>query len=188
MIKIGLQSDDRKQRAWREPGDQNRLNIPLEIALCQEGSVMFWRGIMHNRRTPLIPIRENITSRVYIDTVIRPIILSLCNELGINFIFMEDNARPHRARTVKRVHDEEKFAKLPWPTNSPDQNLIENLWDHLSGAVHRRIYPPEYRDELIIALLEKGNNISQELINRLIMSMHRHVNLLVSRRGGHTDY
>lgn len=186
--RIGLQSDDRRQRVWREPGRQQRLNFPREVAPYLGGTVMFWGGIMHNRRTPLIPIRENMTSRVYIDTIIMPIILPLRNELGVNFILMDDNARPHRARTVDRILEEGQVNRLPWTANSPDQNPIENLWDHLSRAVHRRINPPENQNDLIVAVLEEWNNIPQDMINHLIASMHRRVNLLVNRGGGHTDY
>lgn len=68
---------------------------------------MFWGGIVFNRRTPLIPINQNMTSQVYIESVIRPIIYPLRDELGDNFIFMDDNARPHRARTVQEVLERE---------------------------------------------------------------------------------
>lgn len=186
--RIGLQSDDRRQRVWREPGRQQRLNFYREVAAYEGGTVMFWGGIMHNRRTPLIPIRQNMTSQVYIDNVITPIISPLRNELGEHFIFMDDNARPHRAITVQRILEQRHITRLPWPANSPDQNPIENMWDFVSRAVHRRINAPQNVDELIVAAVEEWNNIPQETINRLIVSMNRRVNMLLNRRGGHTDY
>lgn len=186
--RIGLQSDDRRQRVWREPGRHQRLNFPREVAPYQGGTVMFWGGIMFNRRTPLLPIRQNMTSRVYMETVIRPIIYPLRNELGENFIFMDDNARPHRARTVQEALEQGHITRLPWPANSPDQNPIENMWDFVSRALRNRINAPQNEDELIAAAVQEWNNISQETINRLVVSMHSRVNMLLNRRGGHTDY
>lgn len=36
-------------------------------------------------------------SQIYVENVISPIIYPLRHEIGENFIFMDDNARPHRA-------------------------------------------------------------------------------------------
>lgn len=149
---------------------------------------MFWGGIVFNRRTPLIPINQNMTSQVYIESVIRPIIYPLRDELGDNFIFMDDNARPHRARTVQEVLEQGDITRLDWPANTPDMNPIENMWDFVSRAIHKRMNPPQNAEELAAAAVEEWNNIPQEIINRLIVSMHRRVNMLLINRGGHSDY
>lgn len=186
--RIGLHSDDNRQRVWREPGRQGRLNCPREVAPYRGGTVMFWGGIMFNRRTPLIAIPQNMTSRVYIESVIRPIIYPLRNNLGENFIFMDDNARPHRARTVHEALEQGHISRLDWPANSPDMNPIENMWDFVSRAVRNRNNSPQNGEELVAAAEEEWNNIPQETINRLIVSMHTRVNMLLRNRGGYTDY
>jgi transposase len=37
-------------------------------------------------------------------------------------VFMDDNARPHRARVVTDYLRDESITTLPWPTRSPDLN------------------------------------------------------------------
>lgn len=67
-------------------------------------------------------------------------------------------------------------------------NPIENMWDFVSRAIHKRMNPPQNAEELAAAAVEEWNNIPQEIINRLIVSMHRRVNMLLINRGGHSDY
>lgn len=67
-------------------------------------------------------------------------------------------------------------------------NPIENMWDFVSRAIHNRISSPQNAEELVAAAVEEFNNIPQETIHRLIVSMHTHVNMVLRNRGGHTDY
>ncbi|KFM73360.1 Transposable element Tc1 transposase, partial [Stegodyphus mimosarum] len=64
---------------------------------------------------------------------------------GPNFLFMDDNARPHRANLVDEFLESEDIKRIPWPPNSPDLNPIENLWDYLGRAI-ARIHPPPRDD------------------------------------------
>lgn len=186
--RIGLVSDSRRQRVWREPGGAERLVFCRETLPYQGGTVMFWGGIMHNRRTPLIPIRQNITGDLYVENIIIPIVYPLRNEIGENFIFQDDNARPHRTRRVQVALDEGNIERMIWPANSPDMNPVEQMWDYVKRAILKRNNPPQTTRDLILAAQEEWNNITQETINNLINSMNRRVTALLHSRGGHTNY
>ncbi|CAH1987269.1 unnamed protein product [Acanthoscelides obtectus] len=153
-VRFGLVSDDRRIRVWRELGHQQRLNLAREVVLYQVGSIMFWRGIMFNHRSPLILIQGEMTAEMYEENVIQLIIQPLRNEFGNNFIFMDDNARPHRARRVQRALERGQIVRLSWPANSSDMNPIANIWDTLARAVRIRINPPTTLNELAAAVNE----------------------------------
>nr|CAH7747550.1 unnamed protein product [Callosobruchus chinensis] len=62
---------------------------------------MFWGGIRFNGRTQLIHIPGTMMSAYYLQHIINAIVQSLRNEIGDQFIFMDDNARPHRTKPWK---------------------------------------------------------------------------------------
>ena len=56
---------------------------------------------------------------------------------GADGIFQQDNAACHMARNVQHWLEEhgQDLQVLPCPTNSPDLNPTEHLWDHLDLSV-----------------------------------------------------
>jgi transposase len=40
---------------------------------------------------------------------------------------MDDNARPHRARIVQHLLQQDADQTIPWPSMSPDMNPIEHV-------------------------------------------------------------
>jgi hypothetical protein len=72
---------------------------------------------------------------------------------------------------------------LPWPSKSPDLNPIENLWDDLD-----RQPQPQSLQQLVNALQDELNNIPQQAIQTLIVSMGWRCQAVIDSRGGHTRY
>lgn len=58
---------------------------------------MVWGGISEEGKTDLIILRESINAKVYIDRVLRLVVVPYAAAVGDGFILMDDNASPHRA-------------------------------------------------------------------------------------------
>ncbi|GBM55119.1 hypothetical protein AVEN_208631-1 [Araneus ventricosus] len=75
--------------------------------------------------------------------------------MGTDEIFMDDNARPHRARLVRSYLESETSLQMAWPARSSDLNPIENVWDMLGRRIAGRSVPPDTLHELQQALLQE---------------------------------
>ena len=65
------------------------------------GSVMVWAGIWSTGRTDLIVVNGNMNWQRYLNDIIVPVVVSNLQRIGNGAVFQDDNARPHRARSVQ---------------------------------------------------------------------------------------
>ncbi|GFW25711.1 putative DD41D transposase [Trichonephila clavipes] len=93
--------------------------------------------------------------------------------MGAEFLFMDDNARPHRANIVDECLQSEDIPHIDWPAYSPDLNPIEHVCDMLGRRIAARQLPRTCLPELRRALLDEWYNIPQDRIDNLILSMPR---------------
>ncbi|GFU86590.1 DDE_3 domain-containing protein [Trichonephila clavipes] len=66
-----------------------------------------------------------------VDPYVRPYAAAIGND----FILMDDNARPHRARIVEEVSEGSRFGTNGMASSISDLNPIEHLWDYLGREV-----------------------------------------------------
>ena len=59
-----------------------------------------------------------------------------------NVIFQQDNTSCHVSKTtqafLQTAVTQHAFTTMEWLVNSPDMNLIENLWAHLKRELRKR--------------------------------------------------
>ncbi|GFX78224.1 uncharacterized protein TNCV_5135711 [Trichonephila clavipes] len=58
---------------------------------------------------------------------------------GESHIFMQDGAPCHTARSIKTFLAEQNILLLDWPSNSPDMNTIENIWELMKTEVAKDV-------------------------------------------------
>ena len=72
---------------------------------------------------------------------------------------------------------------LEWPAWSPDLNPIEHLWDEISRCIKRGPALGKTIHDLKNALREEYENIPQDYIKNLIISMPRRMLAVIKARG-----
>ncbi|KAI2657184.1 Transposable element Tc1 transposase [Labeo rohita] len=85
-----------------------------------------------------------------------------------DFIFQQDLAPAHTAKSTKNWLNDHGVGVLDWPANSPDLNPIENLW----GTVKRKMRNKRSKnaDELKATVKETWASIAPQQCHRLITS------------------
>ena len=183
-----LRFTDGRKRVWRRCGERYVRATIMEHDSYGGGSVMVWGGITYDRMTDLIVIRGNMTGQRYVNEILRPVVVPMANRIGQNFVFQDDNARPHRARVATDFLTQQGIGSLPWPAKSPDMSPMEHLWDVLGRSVRARQPQPVNLDNLSVALQEEWRRIPRATVRRLIASMPSICRACVAVRGGHTRY
>ncbi|GFW94806.1 transposable element Tcb2 transposase [Trichonephila clavipes] len=76
--------------------------------------------------------------------------------------------------------------QLNTPPQSPDLNVIENLWSHLERAVQK--HQITSKEQLKSVLQEEWLNIAPETTRHLVESMPRRLEAVISAKGSATKY
>ncbi|GFV66320.1 transposable element Tcb2 transposase [Trichonephila clavipes] len=108
--------------------------------------------------------------------------------MGLQFLFMDDNAPCHRTVAAEQLLESEDIERMDWPARSPDLNPIEHVWDFLGRRLAARSLPPVTIRELRLALQDEWAAMPQQLIDTLILSMGRRCETCLAVRGNHIPY
>lgn len=186
--RFGFHPDTRRTRIWRQPGNAERLKVVQEVHRYSGGTVMVWAGIMTGKRTDLVFPEGNLSAASYINEILEPVVLPFSSQIGSEFIFMHDNARPHTARITTDWFEAQEIHMLPWPAQSPDLNPIEHAWDQLQRSILPHLASITTRVQLCSLLQDHWRQIPQDSLDTLISSMPRRCQSVLNARGGNTIY
>ncbi|GFS64415.1 transposable element Tcb2 transposase [Trichonephila clavipes] len=124
----------------------------------------------------------------YCNEILLPYVHLFRGAMGLQFLFMDDNAPCHRTVAAEQLLESEDIERMDWPARSPDLNPIEHLWDFLGRRLAARTLPPVTIRELRLALQDEWAAMPQQLIDTLILSMGRCCETCLAVRGDHIPY
>ncbi|GFU52102.1 transposable element Tcb2 transposase [Trichonephila clavipes] len=177
-FRFNLNSDDNRVCVWRSRRNE-RFNPAFGLQQ-QGGNGMVWDGIAYDTRSHLILIHAIIKAQWYVHEILQPHVLPLISGLP-RAIFKQDIVRHHNKYTTRLAPP---HYHLPRPARFPDLSPIEHNWDNL----RRQVVQPTSLVELEARLQLLWNEMSQDTMRRLNVSMPSRIASCIHAGGGPTEY
>lgn len=183
--KLNKRGSDGKVWTWRRTGELLKPKH-VKTTIKHDDSVMVW-GCFNSTGIGDIHILDDImNAAVYIRILSSHMLPSARRLFKENFIFQQDNDPKHTAKKVKEYLKNKNITVLDWPSQSPDLNPIENLWDRLKILIRKEKI--EKKSDFKEAIIRCWNGIKPEYCNALIESMPRRMDELVKNKGLWINY
>lgn len=150
------------------------------------GKLMIWGCISYNGIGPVMRLPEKVTSSVYLDVLNNCAFVAGDKLISPDFVLQQDNAPIHTSRLIKNFLHEVGQDVLDWPPQSPDLNVIENVWHIMKSQVSQNF--GRTKDDVWKDVIQVWSQISVETCRNLIDSVPRRLQEVIEARGGHTSY
>ncbi|GFU41604.1 transposable element Tcb1 transposase [Trichonephila clavipes] len=161
--RFSLSSDSHRILIWREWGSHNHPSNIIERDRYGGRGVLVWGGIMLGSRTDLqIFDAGSVNKTRYCNEILLPYVRLFRGAMGLQFLFMDDNAPCHRTVAAEQLLESRRLAA--------------------------RTLPPVTIRELRLALQDEWAAMPQQLIDTLILSMGRRCETCLAVRGDHIPY
>ncbi len=131
---------------------------------------MIWVAMSSAGVGPLCYLKTNVTAPVY-QEILEYFMLPSADQLfkDADFIFQQDLAPAHTAKSTKSCLNDHGVGVLDWPANSPDLNCQEEM----------RNKRPRNADELKATVKETWASIPPQQCHKLITSMPRRIEAVI---------
>ncbi|GFW91489.1 transposable element Tcb2 transposase [Trichonephila clavipes] len=158
--RFSLSSDSHRILIWRERGSRNHPSNIIERDRYGGRGVLVWGGIMLGSRTDLhIFDAGSVNGTRFCNEILLPYMRLFRGAMGLQFLFMDDNAPCHRTVAAKQLLESRRLAA--------------------------RTLPPVTIRELRLALQDEWAEMPQQLVDTLILSMGRRCETCLAVRGDH---
>ena len=184
--KFNLFGSDGIQWVRRPTGTRHDPRYQTPTVKHGGGSVMVWGCFSACGVGPLVRITGKMDSNMYADILTKHMLPFARSKMPAGWIFQQDNDPKHKSRATQKWFKEQKVKVLPWPSQSPDANPIEHLWDELERRT--RPYPARNADEKFQILQREWQKIDQATIDRLLSSMPNRCREVILSKGFASRY
>ena len=188
--KFNLFGSDGLQYCWRKRGEALDPRYTKKQVKHGGGKVMVWGCVTSHGVGQLYQIDGNMDSKKYI-SILEEAYLGTLENLHAkrhDFTLQADKDPKHTSKAAQAWLKGNGIPTLDWPANSPDINIIENLWAYLDNRIRAHPRNLSNSTELWNVLQEEWYKIPLEYVKNLYESLPRRVEEVYSAKGGNTSY
>jgi len=173
----------RRRLVRRRRGTRLQNNLVCHTMKYGGYAIMIWGAIKGDGSRALVKCPIKLNSDGY-QNVLEAGLVELYEDSNI---FMQDNAPCHKSQSTLAYLDKKKVCLLSdWPPQSPDVNIIENLWSTLKRKVTERY--PRNAGELWAFAKEEWDAIPNIAIQNLYASIPKRLQAIIKNNGRHCKY
>lgn len=147
-------------------------------------SIMIWGCISWWGVGTLCHVEGNITGVKYcgiLDNYLWPVLAR--HFTNRPYRFQDDNAPVHQARVVEEWKRDNNINGMTWPAQSPDLNIIENLWQRIKRRLKYRCHNITTADQLFDVITNIWTSFTPEYIQTLYNSIPRRISACIRSKG-----
>ncbi|GFX49620.1 transposable element Tcb1 transposase [Trichonephila clavipes] len=123
--RFSLSSDSHRILIWRERGSRNHPSNIIERDSYGGRGALVWGGIILGSRTDLhIFYAGSVNGTRYCNEILLPYVRLFRGAMGLQFLFMDDNAPCHRTVSAEHLLESEDIERMDRPVRSADLNPI----------------------------------------------------------------
>ena len=185
--KIELFNGSKNLRVWRRKNTGLQPENTVPTVKFNGGNIMIWGCFSAKGPGRLHCLKDIMDGQMYRRILGRNILPSV-RAMGLSpgWIFQHDNDPKHTAKKTKAYLAGKGFRVLPWPSQSPDLNPIENLWRVLKTRVAHR--QAKNLTELQKICTEEWGKIPPAVCAKLVSGYRRRLTAVIAQRGYTTKY
>ncbi|CAD6192334.1 unnamed protein product [Caenorhabditis auriculariae] len=146
---------------------------------------MVWGAFSGSGIGPLHRVNGIMDKHVYKD-ILQNQMLPHLRAMGRGSVYQQDNDPKHTSLFVKDWFKSRRVNVMGWPSQSPDLNPIEHLWEELERRCANK--RAKNCNEKFAQLLSEWNQIPMSTIDTLLNSMQRRCQAVIDARGFATKY
>ena len=98
---------------------------------------LIWGGITFSGIRVLVPISGTLDSFGYMKILSDNLPTLIRGVVGVSAVLQQDNAPVHTARAVRSFLQQNSVNTTIWPAQSPDLNIIENVWKMVKERIRK---------------------------------------------------